>query len=354
MEQPSEPRDDAAALAAALTSTHASSLDLHKVSYTVKAIKNKRPNALTVLHDVSFSVGEGGGDGSMLAILGRSGAGKSSLLNVVAQRGTGTRTGHVLLDGAQLQSIDRLRVGYVEQGDELPPYLSAREHLLVYAALGGCPRERVDLVLRVLELDKVAESRIGVLGTGRRRGLSGGERKRLAIGSALMFNPPVLCLDEYTSGLDSETALVVTKVLRRVATAGRKLLVATIHQPSSAVYYAFDQSLLLSKGRVQYVGKPSGAVTHFASLGPPGDPRFTCPAYFNPADFAIALMAAPPRLSKAKKAKSGGGGGGGGGGLPTRTVPSAAPPPSSSVVVIGSEGVEMIGAEEADALTSRR
>lgn len=240
--------DAADALATASASPHgASVLDLHRVSYTVKPSGSKKARErMTVLHDVSFSVG-GQGTGGMLSVLGRSGAGKSSLLNVVAQRGVGTRTGHVLLNGAPLQKMDRLRIGYVEQGDELPPYLTPREHLIAYAALCGQLRtpasrqERVELLLRVLELEKVADSRIGVLGTGRRRGLSGGERKRLAIGSALLFNPPVLCLDEYTSGLDSETALIVTSVLRRVASTGRKLLVATIHQPSSAVFFAFDQ-----------------------------------------------------------------------------------------------------------------
>ena len=255
--------DDTTALASALASSSVACLDLHRVSYTVEILQRKQKVEQTVLHDVSFSIGANdSGGGSMLSILGRSGAGKSTLLNVVSQRGTGKRKGHVLLDGTSLVRSDRLRVGYVEQGDELPPFLTPREHLLFYAALSGQVisaaerKERVDLILRVLELSRVAESRIGVLGTGRRRGLSGGERKRLAIGSALLFNPPVMCLDEYTSGLDSETAVVVTRVLRRVATLAKKLIVATIHQPSSAVYFAFDQV------RSPHHSPPSHAFAH--------------------------------------------------------------------------------------------
>ena len=336
-----EGNDDASVLAASLAKGKAAVLDLHHVDYTVKVVQKKQKVEQTVLHDVSFSMGDSGsGCGSMVAILGRSGAGKSSLLNVVSQRGTGTRTGHVLLNGAPLVRSDRLLVGYVEQGDELPPFLTPREHLLVYAALSGQMasaaerRERVELVLRVLELTRVAESRIGVLGTGRRRGLSGGERKRLAIGSALLFNPPVMCLDEYTSGLDSETAYVVTRVLRRVATLAKKLIVATIHQPSSAVYFAFDQTLLLSVGHVQYVGAPAGAVAHFASLGPSGDGRFTCPQYYNPADFLISLMAAPPPLDSTSTSTPTGASNGQGSGQGATTESTAAAEESAAEVVV--------------------
>lgn len=290
---------DVDALAAGLANHDVGMVDLLDVSYTINVHQSKRKTAKVVLQDVNFSVGAGG-NGGMLAVLGRSGAGKSSLLNVISQRGTGTTGGRVLLNQTDMLRRDKLRVGYVEQGDELPPFLTPREHLMVYAELSGQfstdaeRQERVELLLRVLELTRTSDSRIGVLGTGRRRGLSGGERKRLAIASVLMFNPPVLCLDEYTSGLDSETALIVTSLLRRVATAGKKAIISTIHQPSSAVYFSFDSLVVLSHGSMVYTGPPRAAIDYFASLG--DHPRFRCPQYHNPADWLIALTANLPEL----------------------------------------------------------
>ena len=155
---------DASRLAAALASEQAAVLDMHKVCYSVKVARKKRVENVRVLHDVNLTVGSGN-NGGMLSILGRSGAGKSSLLNVISQRGTGARSGQILLNGMPLQKSDKLRVGYVEQGDELPAYLTPREHLNVYAELSGTigtapeRRQRVDLVLRVLELSGVSESR---------------------------------------------------------------------------------------------------------------------------------------------------------------------------------------------------
>ena len=231
--------DDADTLAAVLATDDVGEVDLIDVSYSITMATSNQRQKRQVLSGINFAVGVGG-TGGMLAVLGRSGAGKSSLLNAISQRGTGTVGGRVLLNGIDMMRRDKLRVGYVEQGDELPGFLTPREHLMVYAQLSGQiasdaeQQERVDLILRVLELTRTSDRRIGILSTGRRRGLSGGERKRLAIASVLMFNPPVLCLDEYTSGLDSETALIVTSLLRRIATAGKKAVISTIHQPSSS------------------------------------------------------------------------------------------------------------------------
>lgn len=295
--------DDADTLAAVLATDDVGEVDLIDVSYSITMATSNQRQKRQVLSGINFAVGVGG-TGGMLAVLGRSGAGKSSLLNAISQRGTGTVGGRVLLNGIDMMRRDKLRVGYVEQGDELPGFLTPREHLMVYAQLSGQiasdaeQQERVDLILRVLELTRTSDRRIGILSTGRRRGLSGGERKRLAIASVLMFNPPVLCLDEYTSGLDSETALIVTSLLRRIATAGKKAVISTIHQPSSSVYFSFDSVVLLSHGSMLYAGPPKSAIAHFASLG--DDARFHCPQYHNPADWLIALTASPPPFDDSK------------------------------------------------------
>ena len=86
-------------------------------------------------------------------------------------------------------------------------------------------------------------------------GISGGERKRVSIGYELIQEPTILLLDEPTSGLDSHTALNIGKQLRKEADRGLAV-VATIHQPSSELFFMFDRVIVLSEGRTIYNGKP--------------------------------------------------------------------------------------------------
>ena len=106
----------------------------------------------------------------------------------------------------------------------------------------------VDEIIRVLGLGKVANNHIG---EPSKRGLSGGERKRVCIGMELVTDPTVIFLDEPTSGLDAYTACTVIDYLRRLTRQGRTII-ATIHQPSSKLYHMFDDIVLLAEGEVVY------------------------------------------------------------------------------------------------------
>merc|ERR1711967_164358 len=97
--------------------------------------------------------------------------------------------------------------------------------------------EEVDRIIRLLRLTKVSNSEI--------RMLSGGEKKRLNIGTELLTNPDVLLLDEPTSGLDSTSAVALMKMLRVLARTAHKTIITSIHQPSSALFASFDASLQL-------------------------------------------------------------------------------------------------------------
>ncbi|CAG2183912.1 unnamed protein product, partial [Oppiella nova] len=119
------------------------------------------------------------------------------------------------------------------------------------------------------------------------RGISGGERKRLAFASELLTNPSIMFCDEPTSGLDSFMALSVVEVLRDLAASGRTI-VCTIHQPSSEVFTIFSHLLLMAEGRVAYLGKLEKAIEYFSTLG------LFCPNNYNPSDFYIKQLAVIP------------------------------------------------------------
>jgi len=141
-------------------------------------------------------------------------------------------------------------------------------------------REMVDNVIVKLKMTACADTRVG----GRLvRGLSGGERKRAAIGVELIINPSLLFLDEPTSGLDSFTAHSLVQTLKELASEGHNII-CTIHQPSSEIFSLFDKLNLLVKGEVAYFGHPRDSVDFFNNLGHP------CPTYTNPADFFMNLL----------------------------------------------------------------
>ncbi|KAH8052997.1 ATPase [Aureococcus anophagefferens] len=173
--------------------------------------------------------------GRLHAIMGPSGSGKSTLLCAIAgccDRKVGLR-GDLRLDGA---AVDRVDAAFVRQQDVFYPYLTVRE-TLTFAATLRLGRDAdvptvVDDLLRKTGLGKAADS---IVGDDKVRGVSGGERKRLAIACELVDDPAVLFLDEPTSGLDSFAAARVVASLRGLCDAGTTV-VCVIHQPSGKVF----------------------------------------------------------------------------------------------------------------------
>lgn len=235
--------------------------------------------------------------GRLTAVMGASGAGKTSLLYLMAGELSkqGTVSGRILVngepwDGRRVRQIS----GFVFQEDILLDTMTVREAVYMSATLRlrDTPEaERIALVddlLKLLSLEHCADTMIG---SSLKKGISGGERKRCAIAMELITNPPVLFLDEPTSGLDTFTAYQVVGTLQELAHGHGRTVIATIHQPSSDIYHLFDDLLLLAKGRVLYYGPADGAVGYFAARG------HECPQYSNPADyFFMHLAGADARL----------------------------------------------------------
>lgn len=136
-------------------------------------------------------------------------------------------------------------------------------------------------VLKQLRMEKCAETRVG---SAMARGVSGGERKRLAIGNEILTRPRILFLDEPTSGLDSTTAHLVIQCLKELSIKDRVTVVSSIHQPSSQIFHVFDRLCFLHDGQPVYFGESKqAALDFFSNLG------FTCPQHYNPPDYFMEV-----------------------------------------------------------------
>lgn len=225
------------------------------------------------------------------AIMGASGAGKSSLLNVLSGRVKRNRRitveSEVRLDQAIVDPTSksvRKMIAFVEQEDSLHSTTTPREAIRFSARLrlsrtmtGAEIDQLVDTMLKDLGLLGCADT---VIGGPLLSGISGGERKRTSVGCELVVKPALIFLDEATSGLDSFSATQLCQVLKKVANAGASVL-CTIHQPNSFVFNSFDHLLLLHLGRVLYEAPVRNVKRYFAAKG------FSCPKDHNLADWIV-------------------------------------------------------------------
>ncbi|KAJ1650668.1 FAD-dependent urate hydroxylase [Dispira simplex] len=259
-------------------------LSFKNVSYTV----HEKP----ILHDVQGVAYPG----QIMAIMGASGAGKTTFLDILARRNkTGDIQGDIQVNGRTVGEAEFKRVvGFVDQEDTLMPTLTVYETIL-YSALLRLPRDmsraakqaRVLETLHELDIMHIKDSRIGNATT---RGISGGEKRRVSIACELVTSPSILFLDEPTSGLDAYNAYNVVECLVNLARNYHRTIIFTIHQPRSNIFALFDQLVLLAEGYMVYSGKAAACQAFFESVGHP------CPLGFNIADFIVDLTKHASRL----------------------------------------------------------
>jgi ABC-type multidrug transport system ATPase subunit len=219
-------------------------------------------NSAAGLHNFSFDLESG----QLVAIMGGSGVGKSTLLSIL----NGTihpDSGSVRINGYPVNDPQaRQLTGFVPQDDLLIGELSVYHNLWFTArfCFDGLPAEeigkRVHAVLKDLSLTGIKDLEVG---SPIRKIISGGQRKRLNIALELIREPHILYLDEPTSGLSSSDSEKVMMLLKEQTHKG-KLVVVNIHQPSSDIYKLFDRLWLLDKGGYPvYDGNPIEAITYF-------------------------------------------------------------------------------------------
>lgn len=235
-----------------------------------------------ILKDVSGIMNPG-----MNAIMGPTGSGKTSLLDVIAGRKDpkGLKSGQVLVDNTIVTSDLRLCSAYVVQNDILMGTLTVRENLAFSANLRLSLKEysssdkemRVNSVIQELGLKDCADTKIGTMFL---RGVSGGEKKRCSIGMELITSPSLLFLDEPTTGLDANTANSIMELLQNISKKG-KTVIFSIHQPRYSIFRQFDHLTLMNKGEIIYAGAADKAIIYFEDLG------YKCEPFNNPADFFL-------------------------------------------------------------------
>ena len=233
-------------------------------SLEVVDLNHRFTNSEVALDGISFSVNRG----ELVCVMGASGSGKSTLLKVLGGQIQPTK-GQVLLNDQSLyDNLDELKryVSYIPQEDAFDENLTIGENLQFAAAIRSPHLSRRDrtrrLESKLVELG-LSERKDSVVGSPVKKTLSGGERKRLNIGLDMIGSSDVYLFDEPTSGLSSKDSEHVIEIIRGMA--HNKIIIVTIHQPSSKLFQMFHKAILFDKGgRLVFFGTPTDMLRYFA------------------------------------------------------------------------------------------
>lgn len=256
----------------------------------------KKGKTKVLLNDISGCI-----NGGFWAIMGSSGGGKTTLLNALSLRLDSyiNLTGDLMMNGSPYtKGYLKNMSAYVMQDDVLMAELSVEETMTFTAKMrmnkNSSVEERQarsDELLELLGIDHVKDVKVG---NSIKKGISGGERKRLCIAMELLNRPSLLFLDEPTSGLDSATSLTVCSALKALATRGECTIVCTIHQPQQQIFELFDNLILMKKGSVMFQGSASKAIDYLRDTL-----RMDVPEHANTADYLIDMLASEHTMDKA-------------------------------------------------------
>jgi ATP-binding cassette, subfamily G (WHITE), member 2 len=254
-------------------------------SNIIVSTKGKKPKVL--LNNISGNI-----TGGFWAIMGSSGGGKTTLLSTLSLRldtNYMNIEGHFRLNGKEYdRSVLKAMSAYVMQDDLLHAELTVEETLM-YAARLRMPSsvtklEREERIQYLLTLLGISHTRKVIIGNTRKKGISGGERKRVSVAIELLNHPKLLFLDEPTSGLDSSTAFTVCTALKNLTIQGECTVICTIHQPQPKIFDLFDYLVLMKQGQIFYQGAANKVSNYVKSLG------FECPVEMSIADHILEVI----------------------------------------------------------------
>jgi ABC-type multidrug transport system ATPase subunit len=227
--------------------------------------------------------------GSVCAVLGSSGAGKSTFLDVISGRKKASSNvrGQVLVNGHANVSMKHVS-RYCTQDDALFGNLTVRETLLYAARFNLNEKmsesERIQVVDDMIEEFGLKGVENTIIGTPLMKGCSGGQVRRVSVASQIIgLKGGIFFLDEPTSGLDSVAAFSVIESVKQLAIQYNSTILATIHQPSSETFNLFTHVLIMSQGSTVYFGPREEAIAHFSSIGRP------LPTHANPSDVYLQM-----------------------------------------------------------------
>ena len=261
------------------------SITYHNLNYQVEIPNSgfcKGTSPKHVLHNLNGHFPHG-----IHAIMGPTGCGKTTLLDSLCGRKDPVGlSGTILIGNSRQPKNFRQVCGYVAQDDVIMATLTVRENLAFSIDCRTNYNEQekktiIDQTLKELGLTDVADKMVGNHIT---RGVSGGERKRCAIGMELVVKPSIIFLDEPTTGLDATTAFQVIEILQKLAVSTKRVIIMSIHQPRYSIYKLFDSITLLALGRTSFQGTPDEAFDFFKKH------NYECPKHYNPADHFLDVI----------------------------------------------------------------
>ena len=262
------------------------------LSYTIKDEVQSKINKKEIQKIILNNLNGYFSHGKLTGIIGPSGAGKTSLIELLSgQSKTGIVTGNLFLNGNPSDiNIMKKISGFVFQDDIILKTMTVKEALYMSALLrlpetisNEEKENKVNEMISLLHLENCKDT---IVGDSLSKGISGGERKRLSVGMEMITNPSIIFLDEPTSGLDTYSAYSLMNNLKYLTNTGRTVI-STIHQPSSDILRLFDDIIILNKGKIIYLGEVNNLVNYFSSIG------YKCPEYTNPSDFIFMNILNP-------------------------------------------------------------
>ncbi|KAF4663827.1 hypothetical protein FOL47_005536 [Perkinsus chesapeaki] len=267
---------------------HSHSLEWSDLSFEVnrKTLLGKSLGIKKILKNVTGSAAPG----EVVAIMGPSGSGKTSLLDILADRvSSGKITGEICLNKVTRTPISfRAVSAYVAQEDSLMGSFTVLETLRQSARLALPKRvsheERERRVQHGIDIMGLRSCEHTLIGDVFRKGISGGQKRRVSVAIELLKIPSVLLLDEPTSGLDSASAFNIMEYLKKLAQEDQCTIIVTIHQPSSDIWQSLSKVCFLVEGNVVYFGPPDRVPEYFAAAGYP------VPTFTNPAEHVMNLV----------------------------------------------------------------
>ena len=222
-----------------------------------------------LLHSVDLTIEKN----KVTAIMGPSGAGKTTLMDlIVSRKQDGVMVGSILFNGAPLEEC-AYDIAYVQSTDVQIGEFTVMQSLYFAALLrinsnnGFKKEDCFDHCVEVAASVGLTDVLNTVVGSSLQKGISGGQMRRLTIATELLADPHIICLDEPTTGLDSATSLQLAMMLNKLAIEKNKTILCTVHQPSDDMLNIWDRLILMGNGKVIYSGDIDDLSKYMAKEG---------------------------------------------------------------------------------------
>jgi len=247
---------------------------IYNINYPINLIEYKNINLNVSRKCVLNNVSGYFVSGKINVIIGESGSGKTSLINLLVGKNIKSSkiSGEIFIKGKKVKSFlsyYKKSIAYVEQFYDFNENLTVEENLYYYYNLFSKNIElnvnkKVNDLLKFFELNDVRNNIVGGMNN---QGISGGQRKKLSLAMELIKSPDIIILDEPLSGLDSASSIKIFRIFEKLTKKGKTIIIS-IHQPRRELIVYFDYvTILMNGGNLIYCGKKSKIIKYFSDIG---------------------------------------------------------------------------------------